>query len=71
MVNLFLIDDAWCKLCNIWLLLCEHNSRSITVPELNTGENVVAVITQDKVIDYNLKKGKLKTKLCALVDYSY
>ena len=26
------------KLCNIWLLLCENNSRSITIPELNTGE---------------------------------
>ena len=32
----FLIDDAWCKLCNIWLLLCENNSRSITIQELNT-----------------------------------
>ena len=35
-INLFLIDDAWCKLCNIWLLLCESNSKSITMKELNT-----------------------------------
>ena len=32
-----LIDDAWCKLCNTWLLLCENNSRSITILELHTG----------------------------------
>ena len=35
-INLFLTDDAWCKLC-IWLLLCEDNSRSTSIPELNTG----------------------------------
>ena len=35
-INLFLIDDAWCKLCNIWLLLC-----------LSLEENIVAAITQD------------------------
>ena len=34
---LFLIYDAWYKLCNIRLLLCENNFRSITIPELNTG----------------------------------
>ena len=33
-------------------------------------ENIVAVITQDRVIDDNLKS-KLKTKLYVLVDYSY
>ena len=33
----FIIDYAWCKLCKIWLLLCENNSRSITIQELNTG----------------------------------
>ena len=27
-INLFLIDYACCKLCNIWLLLFENNSRS-------------------------------------------
>ena len=39
--------------------LQENNSRSITIPELNTTqleENIVAVITQDTVIDGNLKK---------------
>ena len=36
-LNLFLIDDAWCKLCSIWLLLCENNCGSIIIPELNTG----------------------------------
>ena len=36
-INLFLIYEAWCKLCNIWLHLCENNSWSITIPELNTG----------------------------------
>ena len=30
-INLFLIDDTWCKLSNIWLLLCENNTRSITM----------------------------------------
>ena len=34
---LFLIEDALRKLCNIWLLLCESNSRSITLPELHAG----------------------------------
>ena len=36
-INLFVIDDSWCKLCYIYLLLCESDSRSITIPELNTG----------------------------------
>ena len=39
--------------------LQENNSRSITIPELNTTqleENIVAVITQGTVIDGNLKK---------------
>ena len=36
-INLFLIDDTWCKLCNIWLLLCENRSRSIIILELHTG----------------------------------
>ena len=31
-------------------------------------KNIVAVITQDRVIDDNLK---LKTELCILVDYSH
>ena len=33
LILMFLIDDAWCKLCNIWLLLCKNNSRSITIPD--------------------------------------
>ena len=36
-ICMFLIGDPLCKLCNIWLFLCENNSRSITIPELNTG----------------------------------
>ena len=36
-INLFLIDDTWCKLCNIWLLLRENKSRSITIQDLSTG----------------------------------
>ena len=35
LILMFLTDDAWCKLCNIWLLLCENNSRNITIPALN------------------------------------
>ena len=38
LILMFLTYHAWCKLCNIWLFLCENNSRSITIPELlNTG----------------------------------
>ena len=56
-INLFLIDYTWCKLCNIRLLLFENNSRSTNIQELNTGgKEIVAVITQDRVIDDNLKK---------------
>ena len=33
-------------------------------------KNIVAVITQDRVIIDNLK-GKLETELCVVVDYSY
>ena len=33
-------------------------------------DNIVGVITQDRVID-DIWKGKLKTKLCVHVDYSY
>ena len=33
-------------------------------------ENIVAVITQDRMIDDNLKR-QIKTELCVLVDYSY
>ena len=36
---------------------------------LTLEESIIAVITQDRVIDN--RKGKLKTKVCVLVDYSY
>ena len=39
--------------------------RSLTLEE-----NIVAVITQDRAIDDNLKS-KLKTELCVFEDYSY
>ena len=39
--------------------------RSLTMEK-----NIVALIAQDRVIDDNLN-GKLKIKLCVLVDYSY
>ena len=50
-INLFLIDYAWCKLRNKWLLLFENNSGSLTLQQ-----NIVAVITQKRVIDDNMKK---------------
>ena len=52
-------------------------SSARTAPEvslyrsLTLEENIVAVITQDRMIDDNFGKGKLKTKLCVLVDYFY
>ena len=55
-LNLFLIDDPLCKLCNIWLLLCENNSRSITIPDLNTGGKYCCSYYQDQVIDDNLER---------------
>ena len=39
-INLFLINDASYMLCNIWLL-CENNSRGITLQELNTEEKIL------------------------------
>ena len=38
---------------------------------LTLEENIVAVITQDKMIKMTIWKPKLKTELCVLVDYSY
>ena len=68
LILMFLIDDAWCKLCNIWLLLCKNNSRSITIPDtgaqLRLQENIAAVITQDRVIDNNLKRQIKNPALC-------
>ena len=45
-----------------WL---QDNSRSLTLEE-----KIVAVVTQDMVVDDNLKK-QLKTELCILVYYPY
>ena len=36
-INLFLITDTWCKLCNMRLLLCENRFRSFIILELHTG----------------------------------
>ena len=38
---------------------------------LTLGENIVAVIAQNRVIDDNSIDDKLKTKICILVDYCY
>ena len=55
-LNLFLNDDPLCKLCNIWLLLCENNPMSITIPDLNTGGKYRYSYYQDKVIDDSWKR---------------
>ena len=56
-INLFLIDYAWCKLCNIWLLFFKNNSRSYHYTGASHWrKNIVAVITQDWQIDGNLKR---------------
>ena len=51
-INLFLIDYAWLKLCNKWLLLFENNSKSLTLVE----KNIVAVITLYRATNDNLKR---------------
>ena len=56
-INLFLTDYVCCKLCNIWLLLFENISRIYHCTKTSHWrKNVVAVITQDRVLDSNLKK---------------
>ena len=56
-INLFLIDYGCFKLCNIWLLLFENNCRSNHYTGASyCWKNVVSVITQDRVIDENLKR---------------
>ena len=56
-INLLLVDYACCKLCNIWLILFENISRSYHYKGAsNWRKNIVAVITQDRVIDDNLKR---------------
>ena len=64
-INLFLIDYSCCKLCNIWLLLFENNSRSYHYTgALLWRKNIVAVITQDRMIDDNLKRQIKNRTLC-------
>ena len=56
-INQFLIDYACCKLCNIWLLLIENNSRSYNYTGASQWrKNIAVVITQDRVIDDILKR---------------
>ena len=51
-INLLLIDYACCKLCNIWLLIFESNSRSYHYTGASHWrKKIVAVITQDRVGD--------------------
>ena len=61
-VNLFLINYAWCKLRNIWLLLFENNSRSITIQELSTwGRTLLQLLL--KIRWYvTIWKGKIKNR---------
>ena len=43
--------------CNTWLLLFENNSsRHHYTVALHWGKNIAAIITQDRVIDDNLKR---------------
>ena len=66
---IFLIDHACCKLCNIWLLLLENNSRSYHCTGVSHWrKNTVAVTTQDRVINDNLKK-QIKNR--TFYTYSY
>ena len=56
-INLFLIDYACCKLCNIWLLLFDNNFRSYHYTGASHWrKNIVAVVTQGRVRDDNLKR---------------
>ena len=56
-INLFLIDYACCKLCNISLLLFENKSRIChCTGASHWRKNIATVINQDRVIDGNLKK---------------
>ena len=56
-IYLFLIDYACCKLCNTCLFLFEDDSRSYHYIEVsNWRKKSVAIITQDRMIDGNLKQ---------------
>ena len=55
-INLFLINCTCCKLCNRWLLFFENNPRSCHYTEASHWrKDIVAVITQDRMINDNLK----------------
>ena len=56
-INLFLIDYARCKLCNIWSLLVENKSRNYHYTAVSHWKkNIVEGFTQDRVIDDNFKR---------------
>ena len=56
---------------NYWLILFGNNNRSCRYTGgLHWRKSIVAVITQDRVIDDNLIR-KLKTELFMLVDCPY
>ena len=64
-INLFLIDDVWCKLCNIYGCSSARTTPGVSYWSLITlEENIVAVITQDRVIDDNLKRQIKNQTLC-------
>ena len=57
LILLFLIDYVCCKLCNVWLLLFENISMSYHYTGASHWrKNIVAVVTQDREIDDNLKR---------------
>ena len=70
-INLFLIDYDCCKLCNIWLFVFENNSRSYHYTGTSHWrKNIVAIITQDRVIDDNLKRQIFLYKFFFSVNYA-
>ena len=59
----------WCKQRKLRCSSARTTPRVSLHGSLTLEENIVAVITQDSVIE-TIWKGKLKTKLCVFVDYS-
>ena len=61
-INLFLIDDAWCQLCNY------GPSSARTTPSLHRSltleEKIIAVVTQDRLINDNFKRQIKNRTLC-------
>ena len=53
-INVLLVDYSQWELYNIWLLLVEDNSASITIQEKHWRNSIVAVITSGWMIDDNL-----------------